>query len=147
MGLPRLLLALSVAITVAIACGPDTTQTYELRVENRTAGPLVIVPTNDDLHEVGPGDPSYLVAVGGAWWVRGGVVYDRRAAVFVFDSECALRGRLTIPSNSPAAYSLVIDADWTTALLRVVDETATHPPLAPDSSVACVLPSPVVTST
>jgi hypothetical protein len=108
---------------------------------------VVIVPTNDDVHEVAPGDLSYLVAPGGTWRVRGGVVYDRPAAVFIFDATCALRGRLTIGSNRPGDYSLIIESDWAVQLQPAINEAATQPPLAPDSRLACVASSPVVTST
>lgn len=122
---------------VALGCGPDSAQSYELHVDNRAAEGALIVPTSDDVHEVAPGDAFYLVAPGAVSWVRGGAVYARPAAVFVFDSACVLRGRVTIPANSPGTYLLVIGPDWSLTLKPAPDEETTSPSLAPDNSVPC----------
>ena len=113
---------------------------YDLVVENHGDEPVVVTALDDDT-EPAFGSTFYVVASGSVVWVRGGVVYDRPAAVFIYDSACNVRRRLHIPSNSPGTYLLRIDQDGSIRLSEVGSE-ATLPPEAPVNPVPCESPPP-----
>ena len=120
------------------ACGPHDTAShnYYLVVENRADEPLVITPLNDDV-EPAFGNDFYLIpADGSRYWAWGGVVYDRPAAVFVYDASCAMRGKVLIPSNSPGRYLVSVDASWEIRLSEIKDDS-TAPPSAGDNREPC----------
>jgi len=130
-----------VAIGAVAACGPDTVYLYDLYIENRSAEGVTVVPTSGG--GAGTHSTAYSVPPVGQRWATHGVTWPQThdAEVLVFDTNCRLSARLTIPRRdagdvSSPSYLLTIDTAAT--LQRVQADPAE---LAPESNLAEICPA------